>query len=214
MRQLRKYNELRKVNIQIGYMTNAFSSVLIEFGNTKVICSATIEERLPKWLKGSGKGWITAEYSMLPTSTHSRSERESTKGKVSGRTQEIQRLIGRCLRNCIDLGSLNEVLIKIDCDVISADGGTRTTAINGSWIALSLAIKKLISEKKISLNPIKYGVAAISCGIFKNNILVDLDYNEDSNADADANFVFSHNGEIIEIQCTGEKDIISKKRIL
>ena len=147
MRRKRKYNELRKINITANYMKNAFSSCLVEFGNTQVICSVSIENKVPRWLKGSGKGWVTAEYAMLPTSTNTRNERESLKGKLSGRTQEIQRLIGRSLRSCINLDLLEEKLIKVDCDVLTADGGTRTTSINGSWIAINIAIKKLIEKK-------------------------------------------------------------------
>ena len=214
MRLERSNNQLRKISIKPNFMKNAFTSCLIEFGNTKVICSVTIENHLPRWLKGSGKGWITAEYAMLPTSTHTRTDRESIKGKLSGRTQEIQRLIGRSLRNCVDLTLLSEILIKVDCDVLLADGGTRTTAINGSWIALSLAIKKLIKDKSLFRNPIRYGLSAISCGIIGNDVLLDLDYKEDSNADADANFIFTNNGSIVEIQCTGEQNCIEHEQFM
>ena len=209
MRRKRKYNELRKINITSNYMKNAFSSCLIEFGNTQVICSVSIENKVPRWLKGSGKGWLTAEYSMLPTSTNTRNERESIRGKLSGRTQEIQRLIGRSLRSCVDLHQLEEKLIKVDCDVITADGGTRTTSINGSWIALNMAIKKLVERKILSKNPIIFGVSAISCGIIESQPYLDLDYLEDSQAEADANFVFNNQGNIIEIQCSAEKSSIS-----
>ena len=211
MRSNRKFNELRNIKVEINFMKNAFSSCLIEFGLTKVICSVTVEEKTPRWLKGTNQGWLTAEYSMLPTSTNTRNDRESIRGKLSGRTQEIQRLIGRSLRNCLNLSLLSEKLIKIDCDVLSADGGTRTTSINGSWIALNLAIKRLLLKKVLKNNPIKYGVSAISCGIVEGNPLVDLDYEEDSSAEADANFVFDSLGNIIEIQCTGEKTGISEK---
>tara|TARA_B100000886_G_C20366124_1_gene467410 strand:+ start:437 stop:1147 length:711 start_codon:yes stop_codon:yes gene_type:complete len=211
MRSNRKFNELRNIKVETNFMENAFSSCLIEFGLTKVICSVTIEEKVPRWLKGTNQGWLTAEYSMLPTSTNTRNDRESIKGKLSGRTQEIQRLIGRSLRNCLNLSFLSERLIKIDCDVLSADGGTRTTSINGSWIALNLAMKKLLKKKILKHNPIKYGVSAISCGIISGKPFVDLDYEEDSSADADANFVFNSLGNIIEIQCTGEKTVISEK---
>ena len=214
MRLQRNNNELRKISIKPNFMENAYSSCLIEFGNTKVICSVTIENHLPRWLKGSGKGWITAEYAMLPTSTHTRTDRESIKGKLSGRTQEIQRLIGRSLRNCIDLSLLSEMLIKIDCDVLLADGGTRTTAINGSWIALNLAVKKLIKNKLLFRNPVRYGISAISCGMIGKDVLLDLDYKEDSNADADANFVFTNNGSIVEIQCTGEQNYIEHEQFI
>ncbi len=211
MRSDRKFNELRNIKVEINFMKNAFSSCLMEFGLTKVICSITIEEKTPRWLRGSNQGWLTAEYSMLPTSTNTRNDRESIRGKLSGRTQEIQRLIGRSLRNCLDLTLLPDKLIKIDCDVLSADGGTRTTSINGSWIALNVAIKKLLQEKVLKNNPIKYGVSAISCGIIEGQPLIDLNYKEDSSADADANFVFDSLGNIIEIQCTGEKTVISEK---
>ncbi|RPH07292.1 MAG: ribonuclease PH [Alphaproteobacteria bacterium TMED194] len=211
MRSNRKFNELRKIKVEINFMKNAFSSCLIEFGLTKVICSVTVEEKIPRWLKGTNQGWLTAEYSMLPTSTNTRNDRESIRGKLSGRTQEIQRLIGRSLRNCLNLSLLSEKLIKIDCDVLSADGGTRTTSINGSWIALNLAIKKLLQNKVLKNNPIKYGVSAISCGIISGNPFIDLNYIEDSSAEADANFVFDSHGNIIEIQCTGEKTVISER---
>ena len=209
MRRKRKYNELRKISITANYMKNAFSSCLVEFGNTQVICSVSVESKVPRWLKGSGKGWVTAEYAMLPTSTNTRNERESLKGKLSGRTQEIQRLIGRSLRSCINLDLLEEKLIKVDCDVLTADGGTRTTSINGSWIAINIAIKKLIEKKILLKNPICLGVSAISCGILDNQPYLDLDYIEDSQAEADANFVFDNKGNIIEIQCTAEKTAIS-----
>ena len=207
----RKFNELRDIRVEVDFMKNAFASCLIEFGLTKVICSVTIEEKVPRWLKGTNKGWLTAEYSMLPTATNSRNDREAVRGKLSGRTQEIQRLIGRSLRNCLNLSFLSDKLIKIDCDVLSADGGTRTTSINGSWIALNFAIKKLLNRKLIVNNPIKYGVSAISCGIISGKPFLDLDYDEDSSAEADANFVFDSLGNIIEIQCTGEKNVISEK---
>ena len=211
MRSNRKFNELRNIKVEVDFMKNAFSSCLIEFGLTKVICSVTIEEKVPRWLKGTNQGWLTAEYSMLPTATNSRNDREAIRGKLSGRTQEIQRLIGRSLRNCLNLSFLSDKLIKIDCDVLSADGGTRTTSINGSWIALNFAIKKLLNRKLIVNNPIKYGVSAISCGIISGKPFLDLDYDEDSSAEADANFVFDSLGNIIEIQCTGEKNVISEK---
>ena len=211
MRSNRKFNELRNIRVEVNFMKNAFSSCLIEFGLTKVICSVTVEEKVPRWLKGTNQGWLTAEYSMLPTATNSRNDREAIKGKLSGRTQEIQRLIGRSLRNCLKLSLLPDKLIKIDCDVLSADGGTRTTSINGSWIALNFAIKKLLAKKILLNNPIKYGVSAISCGIISGKPFLDLDYDEDSSAEADANFVFDSLGNIIEIQCTGEKNVISEK---
>ena len=209
MRDAKNFYKLREIHIETGFMQNALASCLIEHGNTKVICSASMETSVPRWMKGQGKGWITAEYSMLPTSTHQRSDREVNKGKLSGRTQEIQRLIGRSLRNICDLNALGERLIKIDCDVISADGGTRTASINGSWVALQIAINKLKKDKIIYYNPIRNGLSAISCGLMNNKVILDLNYEEDSNAEADANFVFNSAGNIVEIQCTGEKISIS-----
>ena len=209
MRTKRKNLELRDIKITRDFMKHTLASCIIEHGNTKVICCVTLEETVPRWLKGKGKGWITAEYSMLPTATHSRTDRESIKGRLSGRTQEIQRLIGRSIRNVFDLDLLGEKLLKIDCDVISADGGTRTASVNGAWVASRLAIDKLLKRKLIKKDPLKYGVSAISCGIVAGKVLLDLDYFEDSNAEADANFVFNSEGKIIEIQCTGEKYPIS-----
>ena len=209
MRKNRKSLELRDIKISVDYMEHALASCLIEQGNTKVICCVTLENIVPRWLKGKGKGWITAEYSMLPTATHTRTDRESVKGRLSGRTQEIQRLIGRSIRNVIKLDLLGEKLLKIDCDVISADGGTRTASINGAWIATRMALNKLLKDRIILKDPLRYGVTAISCGIVNDKVLLDLDYLEDSNADADANFVFNSEGKIIEIQCTGEKKAIT-----
>ena len=209
MRKIEELKNLREIKINTNFMQNAFASCLIEHGNTKVICCASIEKGVPRWLKGQGRGWITAEYCMLPTSTHQRTDREVNRGKLSGRTQEIQRLIGRSLRSICDLTTLGERLIKIDCDVISADGGTRTASINGSWVALQIAINKLKKDKVILNNPIKNGLSAISCGLLNNKVILDLNYIEDSSADADANFVFDSAGNIVEIQCTGETKSIS-----
>ena len=211
MRKDRSFNQMREISFEKNVNIHADGSCLVKFGNTHVLCLATIDEKVPHWLKNTGKGWVTAEYGMLPRSTNTRMDREAAKGKQSGRTQEIQRLIGRSLRNCLNLSLLSEKLIKIDCDVLSADGGTRTTSINGSWIALNHAIQKLVQTKVLKNNPIKYGVSAISCGIIAGNPFVDLDYEEDSSAEADANFVFDSLGNIIEIQCTGEKTVISEK---
>ena len=212
MRDSRDRNSLREIKVTNNFMRNSLGSCLIEHGNTKVICSATVENRVPRWLRGKGHGWITAEYSMLPTSTNERTEREVNRGKLSGRTQEIQRLIGRSLRSICNLSILTEKIIKIDCDVLSADGGTRTASINGAWIALRLAIKEMINKKIISGNFILSGLSAISCGLLNNNVMLDLNYEEDSNAEADANFVFDSNGNIVEIQCTGEKASISSAK--
>ena len=212
MRKSRKAIELRPIVITTDYMTNPLASCLIEHGNTKVICCVSLEESVPRWLKGKGKGWITSEYAMLPTATHTRTDRESIKGKLSGRTQEIQRLIGRSIRNVCKLDLLGERVLKIDCDVISADGGTRTASINGAWVATRIALNKLIDKGHLKNDPMKFGVSAISCGLINNRVFLDLDYNEDSNADADANFVFNSQGKIIEIQCTGEKQPITSSQ--
>lgn len=209
MRKARNNLQLREIKITKDFMKNSLSSCLIEQGDTKVICSATLEDSVPRWLKGGGKGWVTAEYSMLPTATHTRTDREAVKGRLSGRTQEIQRLIGRSIRNVFNLKLLGERVLKIDCDVISADGGTRTASINGAWVSCRLAVNKLLKNGLLRTDPLKFGVSAISCGIVEDKVLLDLDYLEDSNADADANFVFNSEGKIIEIQCTGEKKAIT-----
>ncbi len=205
----RKNSELRDISLTRNISPYAEGSCLVKFGKTHVICTASIDEKVPFWMRGSGKGWITAEYGMLPRSTHKRMDREISKGKVSGRTQEIQRLIGRSLRAAVNLDTLGELQIKIDCDVIQADGGTRTASITGSWIALYDAIKFLISKGKLTSNPIINQVAAISCGIVDGEVLLDLDYEEDSNAEVDANFVLSEDNGIIEIQTTSEKNPIN-----
>ena len=205
----RKNSEFRDISLTRNISPYAEGSCLVKFGKTHVICTASIDEKVPFWMRGSGKGWITAEYGMLPRSTHKRMDREISKGKVSGRTQEIQRLIGRSLRAAVNLDTLGELQIKIDCDVIQADGGTRTASITGSWIALYDAIKFLISKGKLTSNPIINQVAAISCGIVDGEVLLDLDYEEDSNAEVDANFVLSEDNGIIEIQTTSEKKPIN-----
>jgi len=201
----RKNDEMREVRVTKNYIMHPEGSVLIEFGNTKVICNATVEEKIPPFLRGSGTGWITAEYSMLPRATNSRVQREASKGKIAGRTMEIQRLIGRALRSSIDLGKLGERTIIIDCDVIQADGGTRTASITGAYLAMELAIEKLIDERKLNEIPIISKVAAISVGKIKNEILLDLEYEEDSKADVDMNIIMNDKGEFIEIQGTGEE---------
>ena len=210
MRLNRSNNQLRKINIKPNFMENAFSSCLIEFGNTKVICSVTIESHLPRWLKGSGKGWITAEYGMLPRSTHTRSNREASRGKQGGRTLEIQRLIGRSLRSIIDLKILGERQIIIDCDVIQADGGTRTASITGGWIALSHAVNKLLHNNKIKTNPIITQICAISCGVWNGFSVLDLDYSEDSSAEIDSNFVLTSDKKLVEVQISSESDPFEK----
>ena len=205
MRTGRKNDEMREVRVTKNYIMHPEGSVLIEFGNTKVICNATVEEKIPPFLRGSGTGWITAEYSMLPRATNNRVQREASKGKLAGRTMEIQRLIGRALRSSIDLSKLGERTIIIDCDVIQADGGTRTASITGAYLAMELAIEKLIDERKLNEIPIISKVAAISVGKIKNEILIDLEYEEDSKADVDMNIVMNDKGEFIEIQGTGEE---------
>ena len=195
---------LREVQIQTGVNLYAEGSCLITCGNTKVLCTASVDDKLPAWLKGSDKGWVTAEYSLLPRSTQTRVSRE-TKG-VSGRTHEIQRLIGRSLRSVTDLYALKDHMILIDCDVLQADGGTRTASITGSFVALYMALEKLKKEGKLQKNPIKEFVAAVSCGLDGDKVLLDLDYDEDSSARADTNFVITESGRIVEIQGTAEEE--------
>ena len=185
---------------------------MARFGETHVLCAATIEERVPPFLKNSGTGWVTAEYGMLPRSTHRRTDREAARGRQGGRTMEIQRLIGRSLRAVINLKALGERQIRLDCDVIQADGGTRTAAITGAWVALRVAIDGLIAEKRLKSDPITGSVAAVSCGIFEGATVLDLDYAEDSNAQADANFVLTGSGDIVEIQGTAETEPFSRDR--
>ena len=210
----RKNDEMREVKVTKNYIIHPEGSVLIEFGNTKVICNATVEEKIPRWLRGTGSGWITAEYSMLPRATNTRVQRESTKGKLSGRTMEIQRLIGRALRATIDLKKLGERTIMIDCEGIQADGGTRTASITGAYLALELAIEKLIDERKLKEMPIKAKVAAISVGKVRNELLLDLEYEEDSRADVDMNIVMNDKGEFIELQGTGEEATFTQTELL
>ncbi|GGB98054.1 ribonuclease PH [Novosphingobium endophyticum] len=197
-------DEMRAIDIQTGFTRHAEGSVLISFGDTRVLVTASVEEKIPPFLRGKGEGWVTAEYSMLPRATHTRGSREAAKGKQSGRTQEIQRLIGRSLRAVVDMKKLGERQIVLDCDVLQADGGTRTAAISGAWVALRLAVDKLMAEGKITADPIEGRVAAISCGICEGTPVLDLDYDEDSSADADANFVLIEGGKIAEAQATAE----------
>jgi ribonuclease PH len=210
----RKNNQIRPVTIETAIMLNATGSCLIKCGNTHVMCSATVENTVPSFLRGQGQGWITAEYGMLPGSTNGRIKRESVQGKQTGRSQEIQRLIGRSLRACIDLKALGERQIIIDCDVINADGGTRTTAITGGYIALQLAIRTLMNKRLIKVNPLITQVAAISCGIYKGQAVADLDYLEDCDADVDANFIFAGTGHIIEVQACAEKVPFSDEQLV
>ncbi|MGB7370951.1 ribonuclease PH [Erythrobacter sp.] len=197
-------DEMRPISIETGFTKHAEGSCLVSFGDTRVLCTASVEERIPPWLRGKGEGWVTGEYSMLPRATHTRGSREAARGKQSGRTQEIQRLIGRSLRSVVDLKKLGERQITLDCDVIQADGGTRTASISGAWVALRLAVDSLLAKEAIKDDPIQAKVAAISCGIYKGTPVLDLDYDEDSNADADANFVLIEGGHIAEVQATAE----------
>jgi ribonuclease PH len=200
----RKPDELRPVSIDRRVSMHAEGSCLIKFGNTHVLCTATVEDRLPPWLKGQGRGWITAEYGMLPRATLQRTRREASVGHPSGRTQEIQRLIGRSLRAVVDLPKLGERQISIDCDVLQADGGTRTAAITGAWVALHDCLKWMCSRDMIKNGILRDHVAAVSCGLYKGTPVLDLDYPEDSEADADANFVLTGSGRIVEVQGTAE----------
>jgi ribonuclease PH len=197
-------DQMRAITIETGFTKHAEGSCLISFGDTRVLVTASVEDRLPPWLRGKGEGWVTAEYSMLPRATHTRGNREAAKGKQSGRTQEIQRLIGRSLRAVVDMKKLGEFQITLDCDVLQADGGTRTAAISGAWVALRLAVNKLMAEGKVKEDPIIGRVAAVSCGICEGTPVLDLDYIEDSSADADANFVLIEGGQIAEVQATAE----------
>lgn len=206
----RKDDELRTIEVVPNYIDHAEGSCLISYGKTRILCVATIEDKVPIFLRGTGQGWISAEYSLLPRSTHSRTDRESVKGKQSGRTHEIQRLIGRALRSTLDLSILGEKQIKVDCDVIQADGSTRCASISGACIALGLAIKNL----KLKRNPFVHLVAGISCGIVDGNIIVDLDYMEDSNADVDGNFAILDSGALIEVQSTAEKKSFTDEQLL
>jgi ribonuclease PH len=198
-------DQTREVTLETGVNRYAEGSCLISFGHTKVLVTATVEENVPGWMRNKGAGWVTAEYGMLPRATHTRGRREAAQGKQSGRTQEIQRLIGRSLRAVVDMKALGERQISLDCDVIQADGGTRTAAITGAWVALRLAVNYLLAEGVLKTDPILGQVAAVSCGVFNNVPVLDLDYEEDSQAEADSNFVLTDSGDIVEVQATGEK---------
>ncbi|MCA0210693.1 MAG: ribonuclease PH [Proteobacteria bacterium] len=197
-------DQMRPIAIETGFTIHAEGSVLVSFGNTKVLVTASVDEKVPPFLRGKGQGWVTAEYGMLPRATHTRGSREAAKGKQSGRTQEIQRLIGRSLRAVVDMKKLGERQIIIDCDVIQADGGTRTASISGAWVALRLAVDKLLAAKTIAEDPIEDKVGAISCGIYRGTPVLDLDYDEDSVAEADGNFVLTGKGQIVEVQASAE----------
>ena len=201
----RKNNEMRTISFETGVSKHAEGSCLVKFGDTHVLCTASVENRVQPWLRNSGSGWVTAEYGMLPRSTGDRMRREASAGKQSGRTQEIQRLIGRSLRSIINLDQLGENQISIDCDVIQADGGTRTASISGAFIALKHSVNFLMESKEIKKDPIREYLGAVSCGIYRGKPILDLDYKEDSEAEADANFVITEKSKIIEIQATAEQ---------
>jgi ribonuclease PH len=209
----RDFDAMRPVSFERGFARHAEGSCLVRFGQTHVLCTASLEDRVPPWLRGQGRGWVTAEYGMLPRSTHTRMRREASTGKQSGRTQEIQRLIGRSLRAVVDLEALGENQITVDCDVIQADGGTRTASITGAWIALHDALATMQEKRLISRNPLKDHVAAISCGIYQGQPVLDLDYDEDSAAETDANFVMTGSGGIVEIQGTAEGEPFSEAQL-
>ena len=210
----RIFDQLRDIEIIPDFLPLAEGSCLVKCGNTHVICTATVDEKVPGWMRNSNKGWVTAEYGMLPRSTAQRMDREAARGKQSGRTQEIQRLIGRALRAVVDMNKLGERQIKIDCDVIQADGGTRTASITGGYVALARAINHLMMIGVLTENPLIDSVAAISCGIYKGEAVLDLDYDEDSNAETDANFVLTGNGKIVEIQGTAEEAPFSEEEFI
>ncbi len=201
----RAADALRAVSIEPGFSHHAEGSCLIRMGRTEVLCTASVEPKVPPFLRGQGKGWVTAEYGMLPRATHTRGDREAARGKQSGRTQEIQRLIGRSLRAVTDLTAMGEMSVSLDCDVLNADGGTRCASITGAWVALSLAFRKLVANHVLSAVPLKGQVAAVSCGLVGGAALLDLDYTEDSGAEADSNFVLTEAGGIVEVQATAEQ---------
>jgi ribonuclease PH len=210
----RASDQMRALDMLPGFAKHAEGSCLVKFGETHVLCTASLEPGVPPWLRGKGKGWVTAEYGMLPRATHDRTAREAAKGKQSGRTQEIQRLIGRSLRSIIDLGKLGERQIVLDCDVLQADGGTRTAAISGAWVALRQCITGLQARGTLSEDPITGQVAAVSCGVWEGTPVLDLDYAEDSKADTDANFVITGNGGLVEVQGTAEGAPFSEEMLL
>jgi ribonuclease PH len=210
----RQVDELRPVSLERGVVKYAEGSCFVKFGDTHVLVTASLEERLPPWLKGQGRGWVTAEYGMLPRATSERTRREASVGKQGGRTVEIQRLIGRSLRSVIDLVALGERQITIDCDVIQADGGTRTASITGAWVALADCLRWMKSRDMVRQEVLRDHIAAVSCGVYQNTAVLDLDYAEDSEADTDANFVLSGSGKIVEIQATAERDPFSEEQFM
>ncbi|WP_293884125.1 ribonuclease PH [Sphingomonas sp.] len=207
-------DQMRIITIEPAFTKHAEGSCLISFGDTRVLVTASLEEKVPPFMRGKGEGWVTAEYGMLPRATNTRNNREAAKGKQSGRTQEIQRLIGRSLRSVMDMKLLGERQITLDCDVIQADGGTRTASISGAWVAMRLAVDTLLADGKLTVDPIKQKVAAISCGIYEGTPVLDLDYIEDSNAHADANFVLIEDGNIAEVQATAEGATYDEEALL
>ncbi len=210
----RALNEMRAISLEPDCTKHAEGSCMARFGDTHVLCAATVEQRVPGWMRDSGQGWVTAEYGMLPRSTNTRTDREASRGKQSGRTQEIQRLIGRSLRAVTDLKALGEIQIRVDCDVLQADGGTRTASITGAYVALHQALERCLELGIIKTIPLTDQVAAISCGLYKGEAVLDLDYQEDSNAETDANFVLTGAGGIVEIQGTAEADPFSRDQFL
>jgi ribonuclease PH len=207
-------DQMRPILMEAGFTRHAEGSCLVSFGDTRVLCTASVETNLPPWLRGKGKGWVTAEYGMLPRATHTRGRREAAQGKQSGRTQEIQRLIGRSLRAVVDLEKLGERQVTLDCDVIQADGGTRTAAISGAWVALRVAVDRLLDQKLLAVDPIRQKIAAVSCGIHAGTAVLDLDYEEDSSAGADGNFVLTQDGSIVEAQVTAEGETYDEEGLL
>jgi ribonuclease PH len=207
-------DQMRVIAMEPGFTVHAEGSCLVSFGDTRVLVTASVEEKVPPFMRGKGEGWVTAEYGMLPRATHTRGQREAAKGKQSGRTQEIQRLIGRSLRSVMDMKKLGERQITLDCDVIQADGGTRTAAISGAWVAMRIAVDKLMASGALKEDPILQKVAAISCGIYKGTPVLDLDYAEDSNAEADANLILTGDGKFAEVQATAEGATFDEEELL
>ncbi len=207
-------DQMRTIIMEPGFTRHAEGSCLVSFGDTRVLCTASVESNVPPFLRGKGQGWVTAEYGMLPRATHTRGRREAAAGKQTGRTQEIQRLIGRSLRAVVDLSALGERQVMVDCDVIQADGGTRTAAISGAWVALRLAVNKVMAEASLPRDPIKRKVAAVSCGFHQGTPVLDLDYPEDSSAGSDGNFVLTDDGNIVEAQLTAEGETFDEEGLL
>jgi ribonuclease PH len=207
-------DQMRELTFEPGFTRHAEGSCLVSFGGTRVLCTASVEDKVPPFLRGKGQGWVTAEYGMLPRATHTRGNREAAKGKQSGRTQEIQRLIGRSLRAVVDLSALGDRQVIVDCDVIQADGGTRTASISGGWVALRIAVDKLLQSKALTADPIRSQVAAVSCGFFAGSPVLDLDYDEDSRAGCDGNFVLTADGSIVEAQVTAEGECYDEEGLM